>query len=198
MKKTSKKIKQVKCIKEKSYFSKYLKSGKSQKCCQRHILFGLMASVSVAGIMSALVGGSALLYGVLSKESKNSIRQTYTDTCGLTQEEIAKIKQGVDIELIDLIQRYQNSVFERVSPRHAVEKAVYDMWERFKIDYTEGASEEHKIRFGHIEKRGCQATQMYLSNVVGDENVFLQMLYNDINKKVVPSKVHVPQNIHTR
>ena len=39
---------------------------------------------------------------------------------------------------------------------------------------------------------------MYLSNVVGDENVFLQMLYNDINKKVVPSKIHTSQNIHTR
>lgn len=198
MKKASKKIKQVKCIKEKNYFSKYSKIEKSRKCCQRHILFGLMASVSVAGIVSAVVGGSVLLYGVLSKDSKNSIRQTYTDTCGLTQEEIAKIKRRVDIELIDLIQRYQNSVFERVSPRHAVEKAVYDMWERFKVDYTEGASDEHKIRFGHVEKRGCQATQMYLSNVVGDENVFLQMLYNDINKKVVPSKVHAPQNIHAR
>ncbi|MBO7257862.1 MAG: hypothetical protein J6V11_02855 [Alphaproteobacteria bacterium] len=157
-----------------------------------------MASVSVAGIVSAVVGGSALLYGVLNKESKNSIRQTYTDTCGLTQEEIAKIKRRVDIELIDLIQRYQNSVFERVSPRHAVEKAVYDMWEQLKVDYTEEVSEEHKIRFGHIEKRGCQATQMYLSNVVGDENVFLQMLYDDINKKVVSSKAHVPQNIHAR
>ena len=198
MKKASKKIKQVKCIKEKSYFSKYSKIEKSRKCCQRHILFGLMASVSVAGIMSAVVGGSALLYGVLNKESKNSLQQTYTDTCGLTQEEIAKIKRRVDIELVDLIQGYQNSVFERVSPRHAVEKAVYDMWERFKIDYTEEVSEEHKIRFGHIEKRGCQATQMYLSNVVGDENVFLQMLYDDINKKVVPSKVHAPQNIHAR
>ena len=197
MKKDSK-IKQVKCIKEKSYFSKYSKIEKLQKRCQNHISFGLMASVSIAGIMSTVVGGSVLLYGVLNKESKNSLQQTYADTCGLTQEEIAKIKQGVDIELIDLIQRYQNSVFERVSPRHAVEKAVYEMWERFKVDYTEGASEEHKIRFGHIEKRGCQATQMYLSNIVGDENVFLQMLYDDINIKVVSSKVRAPQNIHAR
>ena len=198
MKKASKKIKQVKCIKEKSYFSKHAKIEKSWKCCQRHILFGLMTSVSITGIMSAVIGGSVLLYGVLSKDSKKSPQQTYTETCGLTQEEIAKIKRSVDIELIDLIQGYQNSVFERVSPRHAVEKAVYDMWERFKVDYTEGASDEHKIRFGHVEKRGCQATQMYLSNVVGDENVFLQMLYDDINKKVVPSKVQVSQNIHAR
>lgn len=197
MKKDSK-IKQVKCIKEKSYFSKYSKIEKSQKRCQYHISFGLMASVSIAGIMSVVVGGGVLLYGVLSKDSKNSLQQTYSETCGLTQEEIEKIKHSVDIELVDLIQRYQNSVFERVSPRHAVEKAVYEMWERFKVDYTDGTSEEHKIRFGHIEKRGCQATQMYLSNIVGDENLFLQMLYDDINKKVVPSKVQVFQNIRTR
>lgn len=197
MKKASE-IKQVKYIKEKNYFSKYSKIEKSRKCCQRHMLFCLMASVSVAGIMSAVVGGSILLYGMLSKDSKNSPQQTYADTCGLTQEEIAKIKSSVDIELIDIIQGYQNSVFERVSPRHAVEKAVYDMWEQLKVNYTEEVSEEHKIRFGHIEKRGCQATQMYLSNIVGDENVFLQMLYDDVNKKVVPSKVQVSQNIRTR
>ena len=198
MKNTSKKIKQVKYIREKSYFSKYLKNEKSQKCFYHHLWFCLKASVSIAGIMSTVVAGSVLLCDVLNKESKSELKQTYAETCGLTQEEIAKIKRNIDIELFDLIQRYQNSMFERVSPRHAVEKAVYDMWERFKIDYAEVASEEHKIRFGHIEKRGCQATQMYLSNVVGDENVFLQMLYNDINKKVVPSKIHTSQNIHTR
>ena len=102
MKKASE-IKQVKYIKEKNYFFKYSKIEKSRKCCQRHMLFGLMASVSVAGIMSAVVGGSILLYCMLSKDSKNSPQQTYADTCGLTQEEIAKIKCSVDIELIDLI-----------------------------------------------------------------------------------------------
>lgn len=198
MKNASKKIKQVKYIREKSYFSKYLKNEKSQKCFHHHLWFSLKASVSIAGIMSTVVAGSVLLCDVLNKESKNSLKHTYAETCGLTQEEIAKIKRNIDIELFDLIQRYQNSMFERVSPRHAVEKAVYDMWERFKIDYAEVASEEQKIRFGHVEKRGCQATQMYLSNVVGDENVFLQMLYNDINKKVVPSKIQTSQNIHTR
>ena len=95
MKNASKKIKQVKYIKEKNYFFKYSKIEKSRKCCQRHMLFGLMASVSVAGIMSAVVGGSALLYGVLNKESKNSLQQTYTDTCGLTQEEISIVEESL-------------------------------------------------------------------------------------------------------
>lgn len=198
MKKSSKKIKQVRYVREKCYLSKCSKVKKLQRHSDNSLVLGLMTSVSIAGIMTAVVGGSVLLYSILNQESKRELNSTYAQTCGLSQEEIDKIKRDVDLELFDAIQGYQNQAFERIAPKQAVESAMYDVWQRFKIDYCDDASEECKIRFGHIERRGCQATQMYLSNIVGDENVFLQMLYDDINKKVVSSKVHAPQNIHAR
>ncbi len=155
----------------------------------------LKAGVSVACMMMA-VGGSVLTYTLSFQKGRNMPKQSSEQPSGLSQREINELTHSVDSELLILIDGYQK--FNRLSPRLAVDTALYDMWERFDTAYKNNPTEENNLLLGHISKRGKQANRMLLSNTIGDNNPFLEMLYNDVHEKVLSSENRLQPSVHSR
>ena len=138
-------------------------------------------SVSLAAI-TAVIGSGVLVCGMVLKKWQNTPVRSYKTMDGLSHENVSAITHPIDVELYALIEEYQN--FNRLSPRMAVDNALYDMWCRFDVDYKNNPSEEARICLTHITKRSKQANRVSLSNKVGDENPFLEMVYNETYKQL--------------
>lgn len=156
----------------------------------------LKTSVSLAAI-TVVIGSGVLVCSMVLQNRQGALVKSCETTEKLSQQDTSAITRPIDDELFVLIEDYQN--LNRLSPRRAVDTALYDMWQRFEREYKENPSEENNIILGHISKRGKQANRMLLSNTVGDKNPFLEQLYNELyEEKVSTSEVCIPQQTHSR
>ncbi|MBR5130246.1 MAG: hypothetical protein IKV03_03390 [Alphaproteobacteria bacterium] len=147
--------------------------------CQGKRSYILKMGVSLS-YLATLIGGGALVWGMGYKKEQNLLTLKSEQTASLSQCDINKIIHSLDAELFGYIERYQN--YEGMSPRRAVDNALYEMWKYIENDYKNNSSEKARICLMHITKRGKQANRMLLSNVVGDCNPFLEMLYLELVK----------------
>ena len=131
--------------------------------------------------LTILIGGSVMAWGMGYKGVTKGLTHQSEQSSVLSQDDVNKITRLIDAELYANIERYQN--FEGLSPRRAVDYALYDVWKNHDVDYEKNPSEEARISLMHITQRGKQANRMLLSNIVGDRNPFLEMLHNELKEK---------------